>query len=592
MDIFGPVGDLPSDADRYMLVMVDSVSRYLMVSTHKNKDEKTIVTQIQRNISYIERQFGRIVRVVVADQGTEFNNSLLKNYCMDNGIKTIFTLAQDHSANARAERSINTIIADTRALLLQSHLGLKYWSYAALAAADTRNNIYNKNAGDAPLRIISKFHVKILLKNFIPFGIEATVWQHTDSKLEPRAVRGTLLGRDPSSYGQFVKLHKKNKVISTRNFKVPNLLLDNMVVNQKLGSRREDFDPEVIEANLMVEKDGPENDEFLPDTDFSTTEQISDDDSHYVAPNNSATPNVVELSETGSLGTTRSTDHELSERMDSDSGNSDSLPPLSPVSEPTIFDKRRVKNRRKHEKVNDARPAVLPTLDPNDIKTADISESLKQSKSQEHSLKRRRSQEDIVDEGDNELYDVPSELREDIVGKDNKLLLHPNEAITRRTRSKKKTKLRYIRPARRSRLSYLSPEDLEKYSKVHTIYYKDAISNNKSPTEKVLFRAVYGEEINKLKEMQVFDPAVKIQRDTVPRNKIIPINSIFTIKRSGQHKARIVARGDKQDESTYGVTSTSTIGIDSLKLWLIHANNLGWYLKSVDINSAFLHAKL
>ena len=199
-----------------------------------------------------------------------------------------------------------------------------------------------------------------------------------------------------------MKLHKKNKVISTRNFKVPNLLLDDMVVNQKLGSRREDFDPEVIEANLMVEKDGPENDEFLPDTDFSTTEQISDDDSHYVAPNNSATPNVVELSETGSFGTTSSTDHELSERMDSDSGNSDSLPPLSPVSEPITFEKRRVKNRRKHEKVNDARPAVLPTLDPNDIKAADISESLKQSKSQEHPLKRRRSQEDIVDEGDND----------------------------------------------------------------------------------------------------------------------------------------------------------------------------------------------
>ena len=124
------------------------------------------------------------------------------------------------------------------------------------------------------------------------------------------------------------------------------------------------------------------------------------------------------------------------------------------------------------------------------------------------------------------------------------------------------------------------------------MYYKDAISNNKNPTERALFKAAYDEEINKLKEMQVFDPAVKSQRDAVSSNKIIPINSIFTIKRSGQHKARIVARGDKQDESTYGVTSTSTIGIDSLKLLLIHANNLGWYLKSVDINSAFLHAKL
>ena len=38
-----------------------------------------------------------------------------------------------------------------------------------------------------------------------------------------------------------------------------------MAVNQKLGSRREDFDPEVIEANLMVEKDSLDNDESLPD---------------------------------------------------------------------------------------------------------------------------------------------------------------------------------------------------------------------------------------------------------------------------------------------------------------------------------------
>ena len=178
-----------------------------------------------------------------------------------------------------------------------------------------------------------------------------------------------------------------------------------------------------------------------------------------MAPNNSTTSKVVELPETGSFGTTSSTDHELSERMDSDSGNSDSLPPLPPVSEPMTVEKRRVEDGRKHQKVNDASPTVLPTLDPNDIKVADISESLKQSKSQEHSLKRKRSQEDMADEGDNELYDVPSELREDIVGKDNKLLLHPNEAITWRTRSKKKTKLRSIRPMRQFELSYLSPED-------------------------------------------------------------------------------------------------------------------------------------
>ena len=39
--------------------------------------------------------------------------------------------------------------------------------------------------------------MKTSLKNFIPFGIGAMVWQHTDNKLGPRAVRGTLLGREP-----------------------------------------------------------------------------------------------------------------------------------------------------------------------------------------------------------------------------------------------------------------------------------------------------------------------------------------------------------------------------------------------------------
>ena len=175
LNIFGPVGDLPSDADKYKLVILDSAGRYHRISTHKNKDVQAIVTQIQRNISFIERQFGRTVRVVATDRGTEFNNSLLRNHCMDNGIKTIFTSAQDHSANVRAERIINTMIADIRTLLLQSHLSLRYWPYAALTATDTRNNIYNQNAGDAPLRIISKFLVNILLKNFISFNIDAMV---------------------------------------------------------------------------------------------------------------------------------------------------------------------------------------------------------------------------------------------------------------------------------------------------------------------------------------------------------------------------------------------------------------------------------
>lgn len=98
---------------------------------------------------------------------------------------------------------------------------------------------------------------------------------------------------------------------------------------------------------------------------------------------------------------------------------------------------------------------------------------------------------------------------------------------------------------KQSKLLYLSPEDWEKYTKAHTIYYKDSISNNKNPTERALFREAYGKEINKLKEVQVFDPDMEIQRNAVSLNKIIPINSIFATKRWVQRKARIVAREGK-----------------------------------------------
>ena len=88
---------------------------------------------------------------------------------------------------------MSTIITNLKELLPQSH--------PALAATNTKNNIHSKNVG-----YLSKFQVKILLKNFIPFSIRANVWQQTVNKLEPRAIRSTLLGVDPSSYGQFATI--------------------------------------------------------------------------------------------------------------------------------------------------------------------------------------------------------------------------------------------------------------------------------------------------------------------------------------------------------------------------------------------------
>ena len=226
----------------------------------------------------------------------------------------------------------------------------------------------------------------------------------------------------------------------------------------------------------------------------------------------------------------------------------------------------------------------VTTVDPNIIDRTDISPLVKNPV---HKLHKRTRSED-----NDEVYDIPRNLREDIVGKDNVISIKNGEDIAKRLRSRKKHRVRRIQPQLHDVQFVLPPEDWEHHAKVHAIYFKDATINNPDKAEKALFQAAFDKEFNNLVEKEVFDPEVKYKRSAIPSNKIIPTNTIFTVKRSGEHKARIFARGDKQDRTTYEDISTTMPGFTPLKLLLMHANNNSWYLKGVDIDCAFLHASL
>ena len=79
-DTFGPVPQVSSGYPKYMLVMVNNVSRYMIVSTHVNKDADTIVRQIEKNVRQIHTQFGREVQELLTDRGTEFCSENMKTF--------------------------------------------------------------------------------------------------------------------------------------------------------------------------------------------------------------------------------------------------------------------------------------------------------------------------------------------------------------------------------------------------------------------------------------------------------------------------------------------------------------------------------
>ncbi|KAK5960334.1 uncharacterized protein PWA37_002408 [Arxiozyma heterogenica] len=92
--------------------------------------------------------------------------------------------------------------------------------------------------------------------------------------------------------------------------------------------------------------------------------------------------------------------------------------------------------------------------------------------------------------------------------------------------------------------------------------------------------------------MKVIDLNIAIDKSKIPKDKIVGTNSIFTIKRDGTYKARIVCRGDQQTSSSYNDIETSILSLDSLRILLIIANNKKMKLKTLDINHAFLYAAL
>ncbi|CCH60772.1 hypothetical protein TBLA_0D02690 [Henningerozyma blattae CBS 6284] len=93
INLFGPVNKVTSGTPRFMMLMVDSVSRYVICTTHLYKIDDEIVAQIDNNIRFIETQFGRKVQEFITDRGSEFTNNDLKLLEDKKGIQLLSSIS-------------------------------------------------------------------------------------------------------------------------------------------------------------------------------------------------------------------------------------------------------------------------------------------------------------------------------------------------------------------------------------------------------------------------------------------------------------------------------------------------------------------
>nr|AAC67205.1 putative retroelement pol polyprotein [Arabidopsis thaliana] len=130
-DVWGPYRVPSSCGAVYFLTIVDDFSRSVWTYLLLAKSEvRSVLTNF---LAYTEKQFGKSVKIIRSDNGTEF--MCLSSYFKEQGIVHQTSCVGTPQQNGRVERKHRHILNVSRALLFQASLPIKFWGEAVMTAA-------------------------------------------------------------------------------------------------------------------------------------------------------------------------------------------------------------------------------------------------------------------------------------------------------------------------------------------------------------------------------------------------------------------------------------------------------------------------
>ncbi|GJV80903.1 putative ribonuclease H-like domain-containing protein [Tanacetum coccineum] len=211
MDLFGPTNVKSLMKKSYCLVVTDDFSRFSWVFFLATKDEtsgilKTFITEIENQLDYK-------VKVIRSDNGTEFKNSVMNQFCEMKGIKREFSVARTPQQNGVAERRNRTLIEAARTMLVDSKLPTTFWAEAVNTACYVLNRVLViKPHNKTPYELIRG---RTPLIDFMkPFGCPVTILNTRDhlGKFDGKADEGFFVGYSVVSKAMRV-FNKRTRIV-------------------------------------------------------------------------------------------------------------------------------------------------------------------------------------------------------------------------------------------------------------------------------------------------------------------------------------------------------------------------------------------
>ncbi|GJY88041.1 ribonuclease H-like domain-containing protein [Tanacetum coccineum] len=154
----------------------------------------------QHRASCIENLIDLKVKVIRCDNGTEFKNKVMNQFCEMKGIKREFSVARTPQQNRVAERKNKTLIEAARTMLADSKLPTTFWAEAVNTACYVQNRVLViKPHNKTPYELfLGRKHALSFMR---PFGCPVTILNTIDhlGKFDGKADEGFFVGYSTNS---------------------------------------------------------------------------------------------------------------------------------------------------------------------------------------------------------------------------------------------------------------------------------------------------------------------------------------------------------------------------------------------------------
>lgn len=211
-NVWGPYRTKSTCEAVYFLTIVDDFSRALW--THLLIEKSSVSVVLKNFFAWVNRQFGKQVKCIRTDNGTEF--MCMRSYFSENGITHQTSCVDTPQQNRRVERKHRHILNIARSLLFQAKLPTRFWGERIQAATHLINrtpSILLK--GKTPYEILfQKLPSYDDIRTFACLCYARTV-QRSNDKFEDRSARCIFLGYPFGKKGWLLfDLHSEKMFVS------------------------------------------------------------------------------------------------------------------------------------------------------------------------------------------------------------------------------------------------------------------------------------------------------------------------------------------------------------------------------------------